>query len=465
MSEPLPVAHQHLQYEPELIHAQQPGWQPALSEPWRTRAQQAALIVAERMRDPDTVHAVASQAEKLSSYPVAGAATSFCAGDAGLALFYEYLDRCFPGQGWGTTSQHYLQIAAASTHQSVRWYPGLFSGISGMALTLSLASRGGKRYQKTLARLHDGLCAQVLGQPWRRPVEERGVADREYDVISGVAGVLTYLVSIEQPDEQVQGAIEHALKYLTWLAEPGQPVGRERWYIPSELLPTDRHRQENPQGHFNCGLAHGLPGPLAALALTWQAGYRYPGLRESIAYLAGWIIDHQLKTPWGIDWPNCVPLEQAADPQNWRHLSPARTAWCYGAPGVARSLWLAGQALNDEQIRQIAIEAIETVQSRPEATRLLLSSHICHGVAGVLQIFLRFAHDCESTRIREQIPLLVQQLLHAFDPASALGFCDMDEGIPIDQTGWLTGAPGIAMVLLAASTSIAPAWDRALVIA
>ena len=465
MSDPLPSAPHHLRYEPELAHLQQTCWQPDLPEAWRARVRQTVLIVAERMRDPDAVHTVARQAEKLSLYPVAGPATSLCAGDVGLALFYEYLDRCFPGQGWGTTSQHYLNIAAASTQQATRWSPGLFSGISGMALTISLASREGKRYQKTVARLHNGLCEQILLQPWRRSEVERGVADYDYDVVSGAAGVLAYLVSIEHPDGQVQAAIEHLVKYLVWLAEPGQSVGKERWYIPPELLPTDRHRQETPEGHFNCGLAHGIPGPLAALALTWLAGYRYPGLRESIVYLAHWIEEHQVKAPWGIDWPVSVPLERAADPQDWRHLNPARTAWCYGAPGVARSLWLAGQALDDEQIRRVAIEALETVLRRPVAERFLFSSHICHGAAGLLQIFLRFAHECENKLFQEQILILVQQLLDAFEPASALGFCDMDEGIPIDQVGWLTGATGIAMVLLAASEPVIPAWDRAMLLA
>lgn len=72
---------------------------------------------------------------------------------------------------------------------------------------------------------------------------------------------------------------------------------------------------------------------------------RSPGLREMIAFLADWVVTHQVGQEWGIDWPDSVPLECAAVAQDWQRLPPTRAAWCYGAPGVARSLWLASCAL------------------------------------------------------------------------------------------------------------------------
>lgn len=443
----------------------QSSWHPLLDESLSARAREVALVVAERMRDPDLIHALVEQVRQRSYFPIGWAPFGLGSGDAGVALMYEYFDRVFPGQGWDVLTRRYLAIAAAGSQQMDVVFPALFGGTSGMALILSLASRGGRRYQKTLASVHQGLCEQVLLRPWQRTEMDGGVASEDYDIISGAAGVLAYLISLEQPGEQIQVAIEHLLHYLTWLAEPGQPVGKERWYIPPMLLPNELHRQDTPQGNFNCGLAHGIPGPLAALALTHLAGYTYPGLREAIAYLANWIIEHRVDASWGPDWPSNISLEHALNPADWQHASPTRTAWCYGSPGIARSLWLAGQALDDEQIRQVAIEAFEGALRRPAESRRIISPHLCHGIAGLLQIALRFAHECESTLVREQLPLLTQQLLDTFDPASALGFCDRDEGEPLDQPAWLTGAAGVAMTLLAASTPLAPSWDRALGIA
>jgi len=338
MQEIEPVALSHLSYENPVQKTQLP-WRPLLDGPLRTRAQEAALFVAERMRDPEYVKEMAEVARQQSIYPSDWSPADLASGDAGLALMYSYLDACFPGQGWDALTQQYLRIAAAGTRQSTLVFPALFGGTAGLALTLSQASQGGKRYQKTLDGLRKGLCEQVLIQPWRRPETQEGVASYDFDLISGAAGVLAYLVSIKQADPTIQTAITHLLAYLLWLGEPGQPVGRERWYIPPDLLPNEWHRQFSPRGNFNCGLAHGIPGPLAVLSLTWLAGYRSPGLRETIAYLADWVAEHHIEQEWGIDWPDSVPLERATTARNWQQLSPARAAWCYGAPGVARSLW------------------------------------------------------------------------------------------------------------------------------
>ena len=37
---------------------------------------------------------------------------------------------------------------------------------------------------------------------------------------------------------------------------------------------------------------------------------------------------------------------------------------------------------------------------------------------------------------------------------------DVDNDTVIDQPGLLEGSPGIALVLLAAATSVEPTWDR-----
>jgi hypothetical protein len=441
------------------------SWQPLLDKRLSARAREAACFVAQRMRDPAYVNEIAEIANHESLFPSHRTPSGLASGDAGLALMYSYLDVCVPDQGFDGMTQQYLRIAAEGTRQSTLAFPSFFGGTAGLAFTLVQASQGGRRYQQTLARVHRGLCEQILTHPWRRPESAEGVASGDFDLIMGAAGVLAYLVSLEQVDSTIQAAIAHLLAYLLWLGEAGQPLGQERWYISPDLLPTDTHRQHFPRGHFDCGLAHGIPGPLAALALTWLAGYRYPGLREAIASLADWIVEHRVEQEWGSDWPTSVPLECAEAAQSWQQLPPTRSAWCYGAPGIARSLWLAGYALGDRELCRRGIEAIEAVLRRPVATRAIDAPTLCHGVAGLLQICLRFAHECESDLVHAQIPVLTEQILEAFDPTSPLGFRDIDERGPCDQPAWLTGAPGVAMVLLAAATDVTPTWDRVLAIA
>jgi hypothetical protein len=320
----------HLRYESFARQPEPALWQVHVHGNLRSRAQEAALCVAERLRDPDAVALLAKQAgDTQAKYPVDWSRSSLPSGGVGIGAMYDYVERCFPGEGWDAFTQRYLRLAALHTQQIPLVYPGLFGGTAGLATALSLASRGGIRYQKTLAALLQGLWEQVRIQIPLRPDVDGGVAIGDYDLVAGATGILTCLISIEQPGEAVHEAIAHLLAYLTWLAEPGQSAGKERWYVPSNLLPTDQQRQDFPAGLFNCGLAHGIPGALAVLALSWLAGYRYPGLRESIAYLARWLVDHQVLDQRGaMTWPYAVPCEVATSSEEWRRLPPTRTAWC-----------------------------------------------------------------------------------------------------------------------------------------
>jgi hypothetical protein len=136
-------------------------------------------------------------------------------------------------------------------------------------------------------------------------------------------------------------------------------------------------------------------------------------------------------------------------------------AWCYGSPGIARSLWLAGEALNRDTYRHLAVAAIEAVLRRPIHARQIDSPTFCHGVAGLTQIVLRFAHDTGLPELAEGARSLVQQLLSLHEPDSLLGFRAIErDGRRVDQPGVLDGAPGVALVLLAAASDTEPTWDR-----
>ncbi|QBD75435.1 hypothetical protein EPA93_05225 [Ktedonosporobacter rubrisoli] len=460
MSEDVKDAAQLLHYEPP-VPGRSFSWQPLLAEPLRAEAQAAALCVAERMRNSSSVLAIAQKAQEQSTQQSGWSPLALC----GIAMFYSHLARCFPQQGWDVVAQQHLRQAAAWTQQMPFETPGLFGGTCSLLLPLHWLSAGGTRYQKTLAHIRQQLCEQILQRRWRRADEEGGVADSDYDVISGAAGTLAGLLLLEHPGEQEKQAIEVLLAYLTWLAAPDQPLGKERWYAPPALLPTEQHRASYPEGCFNCGLAHGIAGPLAALSLAWRSGYRYPGLQEAISFLSNWLLRHQISDSWGCSWPPAIPYAAALAAEQWQAVPGTHAGWCYGAPGIAYSLWQAGEALPDEGLRQKAREAVEAALRRPPAERRLHSPTLCHGKAGLLLICLHFAHTGASALIREHIPLLTQQILASFNPDTPLGFQDMEGPVvAVDQPNWLTGAPGVALALLAASTDVFPVWDRMLLL-
>lgn len=257
-------------------------------------------------------------------------------------------------------------------------------------------------------------------------------------------------------------ALKHALEALVALACTSAGA-TPRWATPPELIADAAVATRYPHGSANCGLAHGAPGPLALLALAMAAGAPVAGLREATEGLGTWLADHRCDDEWGINWPSMVRLPEST---GWRD-EPSRAGWCYGAPGVARSLWLAGSALADNDLTSLAVSAMEDIYERPVWARRIDSPTFCHGIAGLLQVTLRFLHDTGLPVFAEAADELTDQILAAYEPAdSLLGFRDVEfDGTRVDQAGLLDGAPGVALVLLAASMPVEPAWDRLFLLA
>ena len=198
----------------------------------------------------------------------------------------------------------------------------------------------------------------------------------------------------------------------------------------------------------------------ALMALALQEGFEVDGQREALARSAGWLARHRTADEFGINWPTAVPCFPGgvAPPAS---LDASRAAWCYGTPGVARALWLAGQALGDDALRALAIEGMAAVYRRPIARRQIDSPTFCHGVAGLLHITLRFAHDSGEPLFTDAAHQLGRQLLQLHDAQRPLGFAAIEpQGNLVDLAGLLDGAPGVMLTLLAAAHPAPPNWDR-----
>jgi lantibiotic modifying enzyme len=283
----------------------------------------------------------------------------------------------------------------------------------------------------------------------------RGLPFRAFDIITGAAGVGAYLLS--RKDEAALRAVLTGLVALC-----GEDNGFPRWHTPSSAMALGTPMAEEfPEGVFNCGLAHGVPGPMALLALAEQAGISVAGQREAIERVAYWLLACRTDDQWGPSWPSGVPMSGPKD------VRPAQNAWCYGSAGVARSLWLAGDALDDESLRRLAIDAMAAVHHRPRSARHIdRSPGLCHGVAGVLQISLRFAQDTGEDVFVAAAANFTEMLLGHYDTSRQFGYGSLTEdGSLSDEPGLLDGAAGVALTLLAAGAGVTPDWDRMLLLA
>ncbi|WP_046776904.1 lanthionine synthetase C family protein [Streptomyces yangpuensis] len=425
-------------------------WQPAIGDPQTVAMVRAVSVdVLSRLRDPDIVEEVARTAP-LQGRP-RWTAHSAAQGTCGLALAFGHLDRCLPGEGWDLVAHHHLSRAVDGTASNPVSALGLFAGLTGVAFTTSYLAHGGQRYRDLLGDIDDSLYTRI---PRRLPaVTGEGLAVGTFDLVSGWTGVAAYLHS--RPTGPARDRALHTV--LAWLVDLSRAVeGVPAWHTPHALIADESIRDRYRTAVANCGLAHGITGPLAMLALAHADGPIRAGHTEAIRRTASWLASHHVDDARGGSYPSVVPLgEDTGIP------SAGRDAWCYGSPGVARALWLAGTALGDPGLTRTAVAAMRAVLRRPVARRRIDSPGFCHGIAGLLQVTLRFAVDTGDEEISDGARRLVDQLLGEYQPQAPFGYRSIEpDGTREDRSGLLEGAAGVALALLAAVTLEPPAWDR-----
>jgi hypothetical protein len=441
----------------------QSSWTPALRPALASAATSVVRDLAGRLRDQQRVGLAVAAAPTQTAFPlgVRWLAPSLAQGDAGIAMTCAYLDACWADEGWDRVGRNYLTTAAVAAEGLPQLSPAMFGGLAGLAFAAWSLSREATRYRRLLSSIDSILLPQVTEQAdGLARLTMEGVSFGEFDVISGLAGIGAYLL-LRREDPGAAVALKAALRWLVALAsDTGSPP---RWWTPAHLLGDEETAALYPHGNLNCGLAHGIPGPLALMALALSHGIGVPGIEEAVDQLVGWLLGHRADDGWGVNWPYAISLTHEGLPDRGAPTDgPSRAAWCYGAPGVARALWFAGIARDRSDWRNLAVEAMEAVYRRPIAARQIDSPTFCHGVAGLLQVTLRFANDTALPVFTDAAADLTDQLLSAYEPDSLLGYRNWEPGgTRVDQPGLLDGAPGVLLTLLAAATDAEPSWDRA----
>ncbi|MFE6841335.1 lanthionine synthetase C family protein [Streptomyces sp. NPDC057686] len=431
--------------------------------PLAEQARRTAHLITSRLADPGYVADRVAASVEDPNTPGPRQVSSLLAGDAGLALLLRLASEAGSGSGdhWRRTAHETLVRAVRSTHDTPLAGHGIVAGSAGLALALSEFAADDHRYRRPLDSLH----ARLADPSGERSVPETDAHVRvgEYDVLQGAAGTLGYLLTVPRPDAALRERIDGLVDTLIRLCTPGPTATEPRWVVPPEDYPLPRYLDEYPYGYVNLGLAHGVPGPLAALSLAWRAGHRRPRMREAIGNAITLLSSAAFRDDFGADWPTGVPLDPEGRHSSSRH--PAKTAWCYGAPGIASALLVAAGALGDDRLRDFAVAAFEAALRRFEAHAHAVSPTICHGLAGLLAICEVFARTTDSAHARASLPVLTRRLLAQCSEDLAFGVQNTEgPDLRIDNPDLLCGAAGVAAALWTVSASVSRRWQRALLI-
>ncbi|MFI6505295.1 lanthionine synthetase C family protein [Nonomuraea typhae] len=386
---------------------------------------------------------------------------SLYGGQAGSAILFHAAARAAGDSvPWQRLCRRALSAAAGATREQPFKGIGLAGGASGLALALTICAELEPGYLPSLAKLTRQIARQIVGSP--PPRGGTGAAIADYDVVSGASGALGALLSLPTDGEDHRMAIHALLDYLIWLCSSGPVL--ENWRIPPGSAFPPVLRAVFPHGYVDLGLAHGIAGPLAALSIAWVAGCRRPGQRAAMEKTVSCLLESCVWDAEGRTWPLGVGLDGHG--RRCMTAAPAaRTAWCYGAPGICCALLLASCALEDRALREVAAESMETAVRRLGTETQGMSSTLCHGLAGMLSMCQRFARASDCNRFVPAVDTLTEFLLARCEASLPLMIQDLEaDGSLVDCPSLLLGAAGVALALWSVSGPIGTAWERSLLI-
>jgi lantibiotic modifying enzyme len=380
---------------------------------------------------------------------------SLASGTAGLALLYGYLAQTQGAPDHAATAVRLLQQATAAVADKPT-AASLYGGLAGVGWALAhLRGRlPGLDAEDDLADMDEVLLDHLGQSPWRD----------DYDLISGLVGFGVYALErlpgplaaacLGRVLDRLAETAEHSLEGCTWRTSPAL------------IHPEDRGMF--PRGYYNLGLAHGVPGVIALLGRACAAisppiprgsgegGETARALQEGAVQ---WLLARQ-GTGGFAAW---LEPEKGAD-------RPAPLGWCYGDPGVAAALLGAARCVGEPDWEREAGATARRAARRPFAETGVVDAGLCHGAAGLGHLFNRLFQATGEPGLAEAARFWFDRALALRRPGQGIG--GYSAWAPGDNGAWtwvadpglLTGAAGIALALLAATTSLEPCWDRMMLV-
>ncbi|MFD9441819.1 lanthionine synthetase C family protein [Streptomyces sp. NPDC060006] len=319
-------------------------------------------------------------------------------------------------------------------------------------------------YERALNTLDKQIARDVLRRltAAHRRLDTGHLPDiAEFDTIRGLSGYGAYLLRRTPGSAAVRTVLDYCVRLTKPITRGGETL--PGWWTPT--APTGRPDTDRfPEGHANSGMSHGIGGVLALLALAARHGTVVDEHHDAMRTILVWLDRWQEETSHGPAWPYWVTRAELRN-DRLAPSTPRRPSWCYGTAGLARAQQLAALALGDSPRRIAAENALVATLTDTAQLKATTDNGLCHGFAGLAHVTARTAADAHpSTAGQLQAiipPLLATICPPGTDPATAAPTVANEAG-----PGFLDGAAGIALALLAPTTTPPrTAWDACLLIA
>ncbi|MEY9969966.1 lantibiotic modifying enzyme [Lysinibacillus sp. RC46] len=346
-------------------------------------------------------------------------------GIPGLCIFYASLDKLYPKNNWDYYAHRHLEILNKKIDFNIIDV-SLYRGISGIgASVLSLAKEG--RYQQYLKSLNEVLENRIRKLLNEFPSESDVSI---YDVISGISGVVRYMLFFKE-NNNINQLINELVSKIIVFAES------EMDKLSGDFA--------NKNDSVNLGTAHGLSGILSILSIVKLEKFEVEKLNLTIVNLVAFFEKNTFKTLGVLTFPERLPFINTP-----RHKKYINSSWCYGLTGITRSMILASKAIDDMLLKEKYINNYNMFLNSLNLEKGKVSTVFCHGVSGIIyETFLIYKESGNIKFIEHILKLLT--ILHDnsdFNNFNSFPDRSLEENYIEYKEGILDGTISVYIVIL-----------------
>ena len=331
---------------------------------------------------------------------------------------------------------------------------GLFCGLGDFGVALSSINRSTGLYSNLLNSINTTISMGLIqeAESLNHKIKNHSLSAMDYDCILGITGTLRYLLMFDT--KMYNEAIIDAIESLITLSGQSYRDGilLPNFHVKNENVVPLEDRGKFPTGMINFGMAHGMAAALSVLSISKKMGISLKGQEKAIKQICDIYMQSYAEMPDGrVYWPSSLTGDDYIHLSNLSPVVHLRLSWCYGAVAILHSLYLAAQALENQELVFWTLEKAKIFSKTSLEYTQLSSPTICHGYAGLLLTFEAFYRDTNDNVFSNMIETLQSKLLALYSPLHKYGFLDVDrvngklkktEGV-----NFLTGTSGVILAL------------------
>lgn len=214
---------------------------------------------------------------------------------------------------------------------------------------------------------------------------------------------------------------------------------------------------------YNISLSHGMSSIVSILSRIYTIeALRTENLKHLIEGMVNYILSQEIdKDKYGSYFPY-LALECS------KSIYGSRLAWCYGDLGICTTIYQVGQIMNRQDWINKALEILSfsAIKRRSLEENLVRDACICHGAAGICQIFYRMWWNTRMKEFYDASDYWFNMTLSMSkfeDGFAGYKTWNRKDGY-VNQSGILEGIAGIGLALTSYIQKTDPTWDECLLL-